>query len=155
MFSSETESSVSKEDSIETVKEENKNTSFIVKYKGNVQSSAKNKLRTANITNTLKSDTSIEVINFDEEKSLEEVKEELGESNVEYIQPNYMLELAAVEENIAEKETELIIGDYSEETTEIATSANLPEVVLDKKVVVGLIDSEIDINNSEIKRLYK
>ena len=120
----------------ELLMNDNKESSFIIKYKENSTSLTQSEnLFSVNSNNKI-NDSNYEVIDFDTEKTIEEVKDELDNSNIEYIQPNYMLELASI--------------DYSTyETNNIISKVNT--VATGTSVVVGLVDSEIDIDNTDIK----
>lgn len=113
----------------------NVDTSFIVKYK-------KGKARNLfSVGGESENNLDIEVINYGEEKSVDEVKRELGDS-VEYVQPNYILELAAVksdESNIAD--------ENNVKNTAVGIQSGSTEVI------VGIIDSEIDKSNNELSGL--
>lgn len=124
-----------KEDMTENYSESvnDKDTSFIVKYKdGTVMRN-----RVAVLSNDESVSGNMRVVTYDEEKSIDEVKQELNDSSIEYIQPNYMLELAAVD-----LESESDVYEEVSESVSIAAGNN--------KVTVGIIDSEIDSDNSEI-----
>lgn len=116
--------------------ENQKDTSFIVKYKDN-----KYRARGLSLMSECSEQSldDISIVTYDSEKSLEEVKEELDKSNIEYIQPNYVLELASS------------TGQY-EEIAEVTENLQISAEESKKtNIVVGLIDSEIDKENLEIR----
>ena len=113
-----------------------KDTSFIVKYKDGIL----NRNRANMLSDGGNISSNISVVTYDEEKSVDEVKRELDDSNIEYIQPNYMLELAATD-----FESE---ADTYEKVSESITGA-----IGSDSVTVGIIDSEIDSDNSQISKI--
>lgn len=130
---------------------EYKNSSFIVKYK-NINNS---KMRMMSDSSNILAYNNMDVIDFDTEKSIDEVKAELNDSNIDYIQPNYMLELTAINEisevSTDNKLSENINNELNDGVDNEDKSLEKTISSSNKEVVIGLIDSEVDSDNSEIK----
>lgn len=118
--------------------------SFIIKYK-------KNNTRTRSVTITDINGAVLEdmsdnvyVVDFEEKISLEEAKKKFNSNSVEYIQPNYSLELESADDGDS-----VIDAGKNENTLVEEDVINIENTGND--VVVAVIDSDIDINNTAIK----
>lgn len=119
--------------------------SFIVKHKKNSMRARSMAIESngSAVENTL---DSVSVVELDEKITLEEAKSRFNSSNVEYIQPNYLLELESTDVN--DSSNSIDINENFVVENEL--------ISLEKKddVVVAIIDSNIDTNNMELKDYF-